>query len=172
MKGYIPIEIPTKRYIKAYIQSQLGEKPLMSTDCRIGSKLYDVLNHKTNERKNQFANIRYNEKLKIYVSYHTFRHRGAFLNETNIKNFNLFVEEEIKSCFRLYMNFYISILPNFEANLPEVRKKLGIDLEAWSDDSMRKDYYRYRLYTGKPLLYTKNSTRPLKEGTNFTNFAF
>lgn len=171
MKGYIPVEIPTKRYIKAYIHFKLGEKPFMNTECNIGSKLYDVLNHKTNEEKTRFSNVRYNSSLRLYVSYHTFRQRGAFLNETNIRNFNLYVEGLIKDRFRLYMDFYISILPSFEANLPEVRKNLGIDIEEWSDDSMRKDYYRYRLYTGKPLFYDKKNTATVPSAINL-NFGF
>ena len=33
------------------------------------------------------------------------------------------------------------------------------DIEAWDSDSMKKDYYRYRLSKGKPLLYNKIITR-------------
>ncbi len=95
----------------------------------------------------------------MYVNYHTFRQRGAYLHETNIKNFNTYIEREIKERFRFYMDFYIEILPSFESNLPTVRKKIGIDIEDWSDDSIRKDYYRYRLAAKKPLLYLKTYTR-------------
>jgi len=171
MKGYIPVEIPTKRYIRAFVLAKFGDKPMMSTQHEIGSKFYDLLNHHTNERKSEFANIRYNSRLKLYVSYHTFRQRGANLNETNIKNFNIYIEREIKECFRFYMDFYIEILPSFEANLPVVRRKLGIDIEDWNDDSIRKDYYRYRKRTGKPALYAKTSTRIVPSAHNF-NFAF
>jgi hypothetical protein len=159
LKGYIPIEIPTKKYIKAYVTAQLGEKPLMSTDHNIGSKFYDLLLHETNEDRTRFSNVRYNAKLKLYVSYHTFYHRGAFLNQTNIKFFNLFIEKEIKSKFRHYMDFYIEILPNFMANLPMVRSLLGIDIDAWDDDSMKKDYYRYRKRNNKSLLYKNDEPR-------------
>jgi hypothetical protein len=155
MKGYIPVEIPTKRYIRAYIISQLGDKPFMNTDNPIGCKLHDLLQHQLNERKLEFSNKRYDAKVRIYISAHTFRHRGANLNETNIKNFNNFIEAEIKSRFRFLMDLFIDILPNFEAHLPAVRKHLGIDDDHWSDDSMRKDYYRYRKNEGKSLLYTK-----------------
>ena len=93
MKGYIPVEIPTKRYIKAFLCAKYGEKPLMTTDSKIGNKLYDLLCHKTNERKKEFANKRYNSTVRPLVSYHTFKQRGANLHETNIKSFNLFVEK-------------------------------------------------------------------------------
>ena len=166
MKGYIPIEIPTKAYIRAYVLAQLGEQPVMNTEHQIGSKLYDVLNHECNERKSEFANKRYNARLRVYVNYHTFRHRGAFLNETNIKNFNLFIEQEVKNKFRFMMDLYIELHPSFEANLPKVRAKLGIEMEDWDTDSMKKDYYRYRLRSGKKLLYDKSIARTVPSQKN------
>lgn len=155
MQGFVPVEIPTKKYVKAYIISTLGEKPIMNTENVMGQKLYDVLQHSTDERSDQFACNHYSDKLQIYIPIRTFKKRGAFLNKTNIKNFNLFIEVLLKDRFHLMMDDFIAILPSFENNLPEVRKRLGIDIEAWSDDSMKKDYYRYRTRSGKPLLYTK-----------------
>lgn len=152
MKGYYSIEIPTKKYIKAYIHHHLGDKPVFNTEHKFGNKLYDLVSHR-NDRRNEFASIRYNARMKVYVNHRTFFHRGVHLNETNIKNFNLFLEEEIKSSYRMLMDFLIDIVPSFEANLPEVRRRIGIDLEAWDSESIKKDYYRYRKRTGKPLLY-------------------
>lgn len=159
MKGYIPIAIPTKKYIKAYITHQLGDKPLMNATNNIGAKLLDLLQHQTNEDRTRFANVRYNAEVKLYVSQHTFYHRGAFLNETNIKYFNLYIEKEIKARFRHEMDFYLQIHPNFIANLPAVRHSLGIDINAWDDDSMKKDYYRYRKKTNRAMLYKSDEPR-------------
>lgn len=156
MQGYVPVDIPTKRYIAAYVKFKLGPMPFMRTDTTIGAKLYDLLQHETNERRTEFANERYNTQLRIYITRHAWINRGAYLNHTNIKNFNLFVEAELKDKYRTRMDDLIEMLPNFKANLPEVRRKIGIDFEAWDDDSIRKDYYRYRLAAGKPLLYDKN----------------
>jgi len=77
-------------------------------------------------------------------------------NDCNVKKFNLFIERIIKDRFRFYMDNYILISPSFESHLPAIRKRLSIDVKAWSDDTMKKDYYRYRLNTGKTLLYNKN----------------
>lgn len=152
LKGYIGIEIPTKRYIAAYVKSQLGDQPVMNTEHLIGHKLYDLLQHQTNEDKTEFSGQYYDVRMKLYVNYSIFRIRGGFLNHTNIKNFNIFLEKEIKDKFRFYMDFMIEIVPNFKYNLPAVRKHLGIDEEDWDYDSMKKDYYRYRVRTNKPLL--------------------
>ena len=155
MKGFISIEIPTKSYIKAYVFSQLGSKPAMHKKSSLGLKLFDVLGNETNNSYTSWSNIRYDTTLKSYISQHTFRQRSAFINDAKVKKFNFFIEGIIKESFRFYMDHYISIAPSFEAHLPEVRKHLGIDLEACSDDSMRKDYYRYGQYTGKALLHNK-----------------
>ena len=42
MKGYYPVKILTKKYIKAYLLSQLGPRPMMSTEHHIGTKFYDL----------------------------------------------------------------------------------------------------------------------------------
>ena len=52
----------------------------------------------------------------------------------------------------------MEIIPVIEANIHEVRRKLGIDIDDWDDDSLRKDYYRYRLKKGKALQYNKKKS--------------
>lgn len=157
MNKCIPIEIPTKKYVKEYLIAKFGDKPLMNSRHNIGSKFYDLLQHKYTEDCNELPNVRYDTRLKLYVSQHTFRHRGVFINQIKVKSFNNFCETEIKMRFRHYMNFYIEIHPNFKASLHDVRRELGIDIEAWDDDSMQKDYYRYRKANKMPLLYKRES---------------
>jgi hypothetical protein len=171
MKGYIPVDIPTKTYIKAYIIAQLGEKPIMNQQHWIGCKLYDLLQHKVNERKEEYTNTRYKCTLRIYINKHIFKQRGANLNETNLKNFNNHVEKKIKDRFYELMDDRIEILAAFTTNLVDVRRKLGIDIEAWDDDSMRKDYYRHRLEEKLPPLYKKNVTR-IVPSSAYANLAF
>lgn len=155
MSKYVSIEIPTKKYIKAFLIGQLGAKLIVKKNTWPGHMLYDLLNHQSNENQRKQSS-RYNTQLKLYISVSIMYHRGIFMNYNNIKRFNLFLESEIKERFHFYMDSKIEILPSFEANLPYVREKLGLDIEAWDSDSMKKDYYRYRVKTGKDLLYKKN----------------
>ncbi len=158
MKGFVPVDIPTKKYIKAYIIAKLGAKPLMVREGNtIGHKIYDLLEHSYRDQDCQFKSKHYTEVIRVYIPIRLYKNRGQYLNKTNIKNFNLFVEDELKDRFHYMMDDLIDILPNFLSNLPEVRRRLGIDIEDWSDDSMTKDYYRYRRYTNKRLLYSKIS---------------
>lgn len=157
LKGYIGIEIPTKKYIRAYVISQLGEQPVMNTDHLIGHKFFDLLQRETNEDRTEFAGQYYDVKMKLYVNYGIFQKRGRFLNHTNVKNFNIYLEKKIKEKFRFYMDFMIEINPNFKYNLPAVRTKLGIGDDDWDYDSMKKDYYRYRVQNNKPLLKIRSN---------------
>lgn len=156
MTGHISIEIPTKRYIKAYIKSKFGDKPVMNRHTTIGSKLCDLLFQKNNTHAGRISK-KLTDSVKIYISMRMFKERGCNLNETNLAYFNTFVEDEIKDRFHFLMDFYIQLLPSFKENLVAVRRELGIDEDHWDDDSMRKDYYRYRLEIGKPLLYNKRN---------------
>lgn len=149
----ISILLPTKKYIKAYLINQLGEKPLMNTTTLFGSKFYDLLQHKEPSENEIEIGYNFNSEIKVYINIHTFRHRGCFISKSNAKSFNDFVESYIKNHYRTCMDFYVSIFPNFMVHLPDVRKQIGIDIDHWDDDSMKKDYYRYRKRNGLPLLY-------------------
>lgn len=153
MRGYICIEIPVKPYIKAYITKELGDIVKLQRDNSfICDKLYDLLEHTVNHQRT-IARCEYKEKVKVFVPLETFKRRGQHLNNCNVRSFNRFLEKLIKKRFYEIMDDLVDILPSFQNNLPEARRRLGIDLEAWSDDSMQKDYYRYRKEAGKQMLY-------------------
>ena len=150
MKGFISIDLPTKPYIKAYVQHKLGTHPKMSQNRdTISSKLYDLLQHRTNEYASEGVSNLYTVKLRLYIPVSVFRQRGGNLNVTNLKNLNQYIENEIKDKFYFAMDRDMAVFPNFVQNLPEIRRQLGIDIEAWPDDSMQKDYYRYRMRKNK-----------------------
>lgn len=154
MKGYIEVAIPVKPYIKAFITNELGTEEIKLNRGQhfIHNKLYDLLQHEMNNKKSE-APCNYGAKLHLFISIDTFKRRGYCLNHSNIKSFNKFMAGIVK--YRLYqlLDDFIEVLPSIEAHLPEVRRRLGIDVEAWSDDSLRKDYYRYRVDNNKPILY-------------------
>lgn len=153
MRGHICIDVPVKPYIKAYIISKLGDPIKLTRDSHfICDKLYDILEHKVNHQRT-VAKCDYKEKIKVYISMDTFNRRGQHLNNSNVRSFNRFLEKMIKERFYEIMDDMVEVLPSFQNNLPEARRRLGIDIEAWADDSMQKDYYRHRKEMGKPMLY-------------------
>ena len=128
----------------------------MNTATYIGSKFYDLLMHQDLKEEELGSGYSFTCEIKMYIPYHTFSKRGGFLSNANVKEFNSFVEAEIKNRFRQQMDFYLSIFPNFMENLPTVRKNIGIDIDSWDSDSMKKDYYRYRVRNNLPMLYGSN----------------
>ena len=158
MKGYISIDIPTSPKNKAYIIHLLGNDPIMKNSNLIGNKLNDLLAQKRNKYKTRFSNEFYSEIIRVYIPISVFVQKGHHLNETNIINFNIFIRELIRHRVYEIFDYLMEIIPVIEANIPEVRRKLGIDIDDWDDDSLRKDYYRYRLKKGKALQYNKKKS--------------
>lgn len=155
MKCYVSVSIPVKSYVKAFMQKELGDDLKLSTGQHvIYNKLNDLLERSQDPDKLD-ANCSYNARIIIYISRSKFRQRGCNLNATNTRSFNKFVELMLKHRFHTLMDDLIAIRPGFERNLIIVRKRLGIDVEAWSDDSMQKDYYRSRLRRNMPLFKNK-----------------
>ena len=158
MAKIIGIEIPIKRYCKAYLLHHYGARPLMNTKTGVGNKFIDLLSHTAKTNDTPIIEKVYPESVKLYISYFTYRHRGGFIHNEQIQSFNFFLEETIKRTYRQAMDVYIEIIPSFESNLGKVREIIGISEDAWENESIKKDYYRYRKRTGLPLLYnTKNS---------------
>ena len=153
MRGHISIEIPVKGYIRAFMISELGEVVKLSRGTHwINEKLYDLLEHKVNHQRT-ISKCNYDQKIRIFISMETFKRRGQYLNNCNIRSFNRFMEKMVKYRFYMIMDDLVDILPSFQNNLPEARRRLGIDIEGWSDESMQKDYYRHRKEVNKPMLY-------------------
>lgn len=159
MKRTFSVEIPTKKYIKAFIISKFGEKPLMNNTNSFGCKLHDLLQQQYDDSCKEPENIRFDCRMKLYISQHTFHHRGAFISYMNVRSFNKYCESQIKEIFQQCMDFYLEINPSFMFNLLKVKEKLGIDIDDWDDQSMQKDYYRYRKAKGRELLYNKDRSK-------------
>ncbi|CAN5397433.1 hypothetical protein BH11BAC5_BH11BAC5_48590 [soil metagenome] len=143
---FIPIDINTKPYVKAYIIHKLGSQPKLRSKGpkieSIGNKLFDLLQHKTNERGARKNDTRYTAILRIYIPTGLFKKLGQNLNETNLKQLNLFIELEVKQLFCNLMDDLMCHLPSFINNLPEVRRKLEIEPSQWSTEAMKQVYYR------------------------------
>ena len=166
----IPVVIPTKKYIRAYVISKFGDKPLMNTTHLFGSKFYDLLSHKVEDKDYLIRNRPvFNSEMKLYIPYCTFASRGGFISNQNMKIFNAFMEGNIKEHYRFCMDTLIEINPFFEENLKKVREIIGIDVEHWDSDSIKKDYYRYRKTNNLPLLYKSKYTGTRSE-QNFNCF--
>ncbi len=146
-KKFVTIEIPTKPYCKQYIENKIGTNPIFINNREsdtVSKKFYDLLLITVNENKNRFVSDFYTAKLRIRIPLNVYKKYSKQINETNIKNFNLFVQAEIKDRFYFVMDVFQESLPCVHNNLPAARRHLGITADTWKDNSMLKDYYRYK----------------------------
>lgn len=144
MKGYFPVDIPTKKYIRAYIYKELSKKPLLTKETLIGNKLFDLLQHRTNERGKTELSKHYDCYVRVYVTTYTFNRRGINLNHTNLKNFNLFLQHLVKMQVRFMLDLFMKETGSITKSLEKVREEMEIDIDDWDCDSVKKDYYRWR----------------------------
>lgn len=152
-KKFVSFTFHTKNYIQAYVLHTLGEKPVMNTRHHIGSKFVDLLSRDPEEESNNRLSSILNIPLKVFVSYHIFKHRGCYLSNKNIKVFNAYLEAEIKEKFRSCMDLYMELNPHLRANLPLVKQRLGLDKIDLDNETFIKDYYRYRKKNNMELFY-------------------
>lgn len=154
MKGYVPVEIPVKRYVKAFIERN-HSSPIMfdrRNKSAIIEKIFDYL-----ERDQAIEIIpkhlwEYKYTIKVYLTNDQFHRRGAWLNSSNIRNFNSFAETLIKERFRLLMDEAWKVSPGFDCHLPSILRALNLTSEDWDYEAIKKDYYRYRLRNDMPIL--------------------
>lgn len=146
--GLIPVDIPTKHYLKAYIQSKLGQKPVMTSTHHIGSKLIDLLNRHENYRRTRYVESAYPVKMRVYITRDAYKNKGGFLNETNIICFNNYIQSYFKEYMRDMLDIYLELTQSLEASIELMREMVGIEEDMFPYELVKKDYYRYRKKKG------------------------
>jgi len=146
--GLIPVDLPTKPYLKAYIQTKLGDKPVMTSTSHIGSKLIDLLQRHENNNRTDYRFTAYPVKMRVYITKHAYNARGGFLNETNIIAFNNYVQCYFKDYIRDMLDVYLEVTNNLEASIELMRDRIGISERDFPYELVKKDYYRYRKTKG------------------------
>lgn len=144
MKGYVPVDIPTKRYLCAWVHSKLGDKPVMSETHHIGSKLNDLLHCKRNFRRSEYSSKAYPVTMRVYINKNTYRNKGCNLHETNIIAMNSYMESLFKEHVHFFLDTYVELTESLEASVELLREKFGIDEDEFPYETIKKDYYRYR----------------------------
>lgn len=173
MKGYVPVNIPVKRYVKAYIEHNLAMPVKMDRKCRhsIVEKLYDYM-EKDAEPPSDTTLAEYPCTITVHITFDQFNRRGATVNNINIKNFNSFCETFVKENFRILMIDAWKVIPGFDCHLPALREALGITIEDWPDDSIKKDFYRYRKRMGLTILKRTQNLSSTYRNVNAVHIPF
>ena len=155
MKGYISVDVPTKRYIKAWLIKNFGDRPAMTSSNLVGSMLHAFLNRHQDQRATMFATSIYESSVKLLIPYHVFKNHGHNLNKTNITDFNNFLQHLIKSDMRFYLDFYVEHGYKLKDAIDMVQVKLGLGEDDLPAETIQKDYFRYRQKKNMSMLKGK-----------------
>jgi len=135
--------IPVKPYVRKHLENKFGNPVMLRQDSAIGKYFYQLLEDPSRGRDRQYSE--YTDLVTIRIPEKVFLHRGCMLTDTNITNFNSFVEDQLKQHLRLM----IDILLEFnEVEIKEailiVYHKFNLDETVLPYETIKKDYYRYR----------------------------
>lgn len=147
----IPVDLPTKPYLKAYIHKVMGDKPVMNAHHHIGSKLIDLLQRHENERRTRYSSTAYPCKIRVYLPLFVYSHRGGFINETNIIAWNSYLQSYFKDYMHQMLDVYLELTQSVDASIELMRSRVGLDEKIFPYDMIKKSYYRYRRDQGNIL---------------------
>jgi hypothetical protein len=97
----------------------------------------------------------YDSRVKLMIPVRLFKRRGHNLNKTNIKDFNIFVQQLIKADMRFYLDFYTDNHYKLKDAIEMVQAKMGFTEDDMPVDTIQKDYFRYREKKNLPMLKGK-----------------
>lgn len=152
---FVKINIPTKRYLKAFLQNRFGEELLLSHHDPYGKCLYVLLSDNRKRKDMQPISGDYKEEMNVSLHRDAFRHYGFSISKTGVRAFNTFVEELFKEMVHSYIDGRLEVKPKLKDAIADMRIYFKIDDDDWDYESIKKDYYRYRKRNGKALLYEK-----------------
>lgn len=155
MKGY-PITIPTKPYIRHYIEHHYGKMPFLTRDDIFGSKILDLLERPLHQRDKTVGGFPDNLVIVLPVFY--MRAHGHDLTLTGIRWFNRFAEMVIKREMHNMLNMLTGAGMKQNEAILRVQDHFGFTEDVFSFESILKSYQRYRVKAGMP--YLRNFSEP------------
>ena len=141
----LEIEIPTKLYIKRYLQVKYGETTLLTRKCLEGSFLYELLEDPRQDRNTEVGT--YAHILKVSLPDRVLLRKGFYLTPTQLANWNSWMERYIKAEMRSHIDLMLRHNPAIEIRhaISDYQELYQLHDDFFPFDSIKKDYYRYRL---------------------------
>jgi hypothetical protein len=141
MGEHFTIDVPCKKYVKAYLETQCGTPADLSKMPDLLMELRRCLKGKPGElSKKGIAN--YTESVKIIIPTRVFYRDGWELNSQNVLEFNRYAEERVKFFMRNFVALGVFMGMSQTESIREFQDRFGFDEQSWSFDSIKKDFYR------------------------------
>lgn len=148
-----PIHIPTKPYIKAWLDHTVPGGNIDRNNL-IGCLVLGLLD-KGQDRRGLQETSSYSAKATLYIGVDEKKRQGGWLNITQTHKFNKFVGGLIRKEVRTYILTYMHFNPVLNKAIEYAREQTQLSTEVLADDTIIKDFQRHRQKHGGPWIYSK-----------------
>jgi hypothetical protein len=152
----LQIEIPTKKYIKQYLTVKYGLPATLTRKELEGAFLYELIEDPRSDRDSESGT--FNHILTVQLPERVLMRKGFYLTPTQLSNFNSWMARFIKLEMRKHVDLLLRANPNMEIReaIYDYQKQYDLHDDFFPFDSIKKDYYRYRLRTQGTLKLRKS----------------
>lgn len=141
MSNRFTIEIPCKKYVKAYLETNCGTPvnlkhlPDLSEDLRLC-----LIRKPRHLESKKVAD--YDDKVDVMIPEDWFYRYGWEMNKENVLDFNRKVEQKVKFLMRQYIALNYTLGISVSDCIRGFQEEYGISELHWPYQSIRKDFYR------------------------------
>jgi hypothetical protein len=159
--GHFTIEVPCKRYVKAYIENNCGNPANLLLWPELLREFRRCLKNKPWRREGDKV-AKYTESVTVIILHDDFYRLGWEMNTENILNFNRFVEIRIKIMMRQYVALNHALGIPMSECIRIFQDEFGFPEHVWSFEAIKKDFTRNgKLVSFKPIKDLKIEIRKI-----------
>lgn len=141
------ILIPCKPYVKRFLYNIFGKPADLSANKFIYKYFVSLLDrqvHRNNKRAHfkQFGKMIYSEEVEIQFNEEIFERYGYDMNRTAVIDFNLFLEDYIKTISRMYILVSHEYCPELSKLIREFQDRAKFSEDDFSFETIKKDIQR------------------------------
>lgn len=147
MTHYTTIIIPCKPYVKRFLVNSFGKPADLSFDRHVYKYFQHLLNrrvHRNASRSNfkQYGKLIYHEEVDIAISEETFQRYGFSMHRQAVFDFNVFLEDYIKTIARVFILTCQSFGMKRTQAIREFQDTFGFHEDDYSTENILQDIKR------------------------------
>lgn len=152
----VPVQLYTKKHIKAYLLNNFGPKPCIDSTHIFHNYLLLCFSHTLQLNIEQFLKG-HTEEMAIYITRSDYKNYGSWLNARQMHFFNRHVDQYMKDILFAKIDTFLEMdkKPVLKEAIYYGINNLKVTDDDWEYETIVKSYYRYRTRNNLPLLYVK-----------------
>jgi len=140
---YLELSVPTKPYIKRYMENTYSDPIYLTRRENPGSLLFLLLERSPHENDKRVG--AYSVTMKITLSSKFYHRKGAALSPTSLTIFNNFLEENIKNIMQAYIKALMEnkVTDKKAKAINTFLEKNSFPPDTFPFETIKKHLYRY-----------------------------